>query len=230
MIKQDFYIANLIARYLSEEITPEETIKLTAWREESTAHEILFKKICNEENQKQHFRKNTAFNPSSGWKEVEKRIKRNNNRSRYIKIVSYAAIILLPVLFVSISMKFTSPVSLSDKQFIAQSILPGESKAILTLEDGQTIHINKETESLLEKIGGARVHMDSTMLNYQVTSKTAPKNKPVYNKVETPRGGEYALLLSDGTKVHLNAMTSLRFPVTFDNGPRKVELEGEAYF
>lgn len=57
MIKQDFYIANLIARYLSEEITPEETIKLTAWREESTAHEILFKKICNEENQKQHFRK-----------------------------------------------------------------------------------------------------------------------------------------------------------------------------
>ena len=230
MIKQDFYIANLIARYLSEEITPEETIKLTAWREESTAHEILFKKICDEENQKQHFRKNTAFNPSSGWKEVEKRIKRNNNRSRYIKIVSYAAIILLPVLFVSISMKFTSPVSLSDKQFIAQSILPGESQAILTLEDGQTIHINKETESLLEKIGGAQVHMDSTMLNYQVTSKTAPKNKPVYNKVETPRGGEYALLLSDGTKVHLNAMTSLRFPVTFDNGPRKVELEGEAYF
>ncbi len=183
MIKQDFYIANLIARYLSEEITPEETIKLTAWREESTAHEILFKKICDEENQKQHFRKNTAFNPSSGWKEVEKRIKRNNNRSRYIKIVSYAAIILLPVLFVSISMKFTSPVSLSDKQFIAQSILPGESQAILTLEDGQTIHINKETESLLEKIDGARVHMDSTMLNYQ-----------------------------------------------FDNGPRKVELEGEAYF
>lgn len=48
--------------------------------------------------------------------------------------------------------------------------------------------------------------------------------------METPRGGEYALLLSDGTKVHLNAMTSLRFPVTFDNGPRKVELEGEAYF
>ena len=89
MIKQDFYIANLIARYLSEEITPEETIKLTAWREESTAHEILFKKICNEENQKQHFRKNTAFNPSSGWKEVEKRIKRNNNRSRYVKITCW---------------------------------------------------------------------------------------------------------------------------------------------
>ncbi len=61
MIKQDFYIANLIARYLSEEITPEETIKLTTWREESTAHEILFKKICDEENQKQHFRQNNGI-------------------------------------------------------------------------------------------------------------------------------------------------------------------------
>ena len=46
MIKQDFYIANLIARYLSGEITPEETTELAAWREESTAHETLFKKIC----------------------------------------------------------------------------------------------------------------------------------------------------------------------------------------
>ena len=61
MIKQDFYIANLIARYLSEEITPEETIKLTTWREESTAHEILFKKICDEENQKQHFRQKNGI-------------------------------------------------------------------------------------------------------------------------------------------------------------------------
>ena len=51
MIKQDFYIANLIARYLSEEITPEETIKLTAWREESTAHEILFKPKIRKQSQ-----------------------------------------------------------------------------------------------------------------------------------------------------------------------------------
>lgn len=231
MIKQDFYIANLVARYLSGEITPEETIKLTMWRNESAAHEALFQKICNEENQKQHFRQSTSFNPASGWKEVEKRIKKNNNRSRYIKILSYAAVIMFPILFVGISMKFTSPLSLSNEQMlIAQPILPGEPKAILTLDDGQTIHINKEAGNLLEKIDGANVQIDSTMLNYQVAQQKAQESKLIYNKVETPRGGEYALLLSDGTKVHLNAMTSLRFPVTFDNGPREVELEGEAYF
>lgn len=231
MIKQDFYIANLVARYLSGEITPEETIKLTTWRNESATHEALFQKICSEENQKQHFRQSTSFNPASGWKEVEKRIKKNNNRSRYIKILSYAAVIMFPILFVGISMKFTSPLSLSNEQMlIAQPILPGEPKAILTLDDGQTIHINKEAGNLLEKIDGANVQIDSTMLNYQVAQQKAQESKLIYNKVETPRGGEYALLLSDGTKVHLNAMTSLRFPVTFDNGPREVELEGEAYF
>lgn len=231
MIKQDFYIARLIARFLSDEITPEETAKLTAWREESTAHEVLFQRICDKENQKQHFRQSMAFNPSSGWKEVEKRIKRNNNRNRYIKIASYAAIILLPLLWVGISMKLTSPTSLSNEQaLIAKPILPGESKAILTLDNGQTIHINKEASNLIEKIDGAHVQVDSAMLNYQVAQKTTRENKPIYNKVETPRGGEYALLLSDGTKVHLNAMTSLRFPVAFNDGPRKVELEGEAYF
>lgn len=231
MIKQDFYIARLIARFLSDEITPEETAKLTAWREESTAHEVLFQRICDKENQKKHFRQSMAFNPSSGWKEVEKRIKRNNNRNRYIKIASYAAIILLPLLWVGISMKLTSPTSLSNEQaLIAKPILPGESKAILTLDNGQTIHINKEASNLIEKIDGAHVQVDSAMLNYQVAQKTTRENNPIYNKVETPRGGEYALLLSDGTKVHLNAMTSLRFPVTFNDGPRKVELEGEAYF
>ena len=71
MIKQDFYIANLIARYLSEEITPEETIKLTTWREESTAHEILFKKICDEENQKRH----SILHPDGKkWKNESKEI------------------------------------------------------------------------------------------------------------------------------------------------------------
>ena len=51
-----------------------------------------------------------------------------------------------------------------------------------------------------------------------------------YNKIEVPQGGEYTLVLNDGTKVHLNSMSSLRFPLTFEAGKREVELAGEAYF
>ena len=52
MIKQDFYIANIIARHLSGEITPEESVQLESWRKEDSAHEALFQKICSKENLK----------------------------------------------------------------------------------------------------------------------------------------------------------------------------------
>lgn len=229
MIKQDFHIANLIAQYISGEITEEQTAELTSWRKESSAHEILFQKICDEENLKQHIRQSTSFNPLSGWAEVEKRIRKDKNKSRYIKILSYAAVIMLPIIFVGISMKFKSPFP-HEQILVAQSILPGESKAILTLDNGKTINLDKKASDLLEQIDGTNIQVDSTMLNYQLAQKSTKEKEPIYNKVETPRGGEYALLLSDGTKVHLNAMSSLRFPVTFAKGTREVELEGEAFF
>ena len=231
MIKQDFHIANLTAKFISGEITPEETAELTAWREESPAHEALFQKICKEENWEQHLRQSAFFDAPSGWTEVQKRIRKDNNRSRWIKIMSYAAVIMLPILVVGISLKFTPAAPHLDEQmWMAQPILPGGSKAILTLDNGQTIQLDQKAGDTLEQIDGTQIEVDSMMLNYQPTQKTEKAQEPIYNKVETPHGGEYALLLSDGTKVHLNAMTSLRFPVTFGKGPREVELEGEAFF
>ena len=90
--------------------------------------------------------------------------------------------------------------------------------------------MNKETADALRKIEGTHIQVDSTTLNYRLAQSTSARPKPVYNKVEIPRGGEYALVLSDGTKVHLNSMSSLRFPVAFTTGKREVELQGEAYF
>ncbi len=52
----------------------------------------------------------------------------------------------------------------------------------------------------------------------------------VYNEVSVPKGGEYQLMLSDGTLVYLNSMTRIRYPVKFSGDTRDVELEGEAYF
>lgn len=56
------------------------------------------------------------------------------------------------------------------------------------------------------------------------------KEEVVYNKIDIPRGGEYKLRLSDGSLVHLNAMSSLRYPVHFSGDAREVELTGEAFF
>lgn len=231
MIKQDFHIANIIVRYLSGEITPKENTLLENWRKEEPGHEALFQKICSEENLKKNVEKSVLFNIATGWMEVEKRIRRNNNRERTIRILRYAAAVLVPVFFVGISLKYTSHDYFPDQSvLLAQPILPGAAKAILTLENGETINLDKETANVLQKIGGTNIQIDSTTLNYQLAQSASTQLEVVYNKVEIPRGGEYALVLSDGTKVHLNSMSSLRFPVAFTAGKREVELQGEAYF
>lgn len=231
MIKQDFHIANIIARHLSGEITPEESIRLEAWRKESPDHEALFRKISDEENFRQHAEQGAACDTATGWAEIQKRIKKNNNRVRMMTIARYAAAVLVPVFVLGISMKYSSQDYFSSQPVLAvHSITPGEAKAILTLDNGETISLNKDAADVLQQLEGTHIRVDSTTLNYRTAQAAAAKAELIYNKVEIPRGGEYALVLSDGTRVHLNAMSSLRFPVTFAADKREVELEGEAYF
>ena len=201
MIKQDFHIANIIVRYLSGEITPKENTLLENWRKEEPGHEALFQKICSEENLKKNVEKSVLFNIATGWMEVEKRIRRNNNRERTIRILRYAAAVLVPVFFVGISLKYTSHDYFPDQSvLLAQPILPGAAKAILTLDNGETINLDKETANVLQKIGGTTIQIDSTPLNYQLAQSASTQLEVVYNKVEIPRGGEYALVLSEEQK------------------------------
>lgn len=232
MIKQDFAIARLIAAFLSGEITPEERIALDAWREESETNEALFQKICSEENYKLHAVKRQDFDLATGWSEIEKRINGKKRRAFYLHILRYAAIILLPVLIVTLSLHYTpaNQQQKSDHLLAATHILPGEAKAILTLDNGETLYLDKNSTDKKQVLSDTRIKVDSTTLNYRLAQKRAIQNTPIYNKVEIPCGGEYALVLNDGTKVRLNSLSSLRFPVVFGTGSREVELTGEAYF
>lgn len=233
MIKQDFDIARLIAGHLSGELSREEQAELDAWRNENETNEVLFRKICSTENYKQHVANQQLYDITAGWREVEKRIKQKKRRAVYMTFLRYASIILLPVLIVTFSL-YNTPVHQSHPDeclLAAPRILPGEAKAILTLDNGQTVYLDKNaTEEKPAELSDARIQVDSTTLNYRLVQKKAAQDLPIYNKVEIPCGGEYALVLNDGTKVHLNSLSSLRFPVVFGTGSREVELTGEAYF
>jgi len=112
----------------------------------------------------------------------------------------------------------------SDHQFKIASendIAPGRNKATITLEDGKTILLSETQKSVI---------IDANKLSYndgtEITS--IPSAAAV---VTTPRGGTYQVTLSDGTKVWLNAESTIKFPSSFaDAKQRKVTLKGEAYF
>ena len=108
-------------------------------------------------------------------------------------------------------------------------LLPGGNKATLTLANGATIVLDSSSNGRLAQQGNADViKTGSGQLSY-----TTLQGKPaelVYNSLSTPRGGQYQLVLPDGSKVWLNAASSLRFPTSFTGTERRVELTGEAYF
>ena len=228
MINQHFYIAKLIARYLSDEIEEEEQAELTRWRNESPENERLFREICKEENIKQNMQKRQTFHAEDGWEGVQRKIQRHRFRHRILNICKYAAIFIFPVAIATVAIykSGNEPQPLSQ---VEEQIVPGGKKAVLILDNGEAIDLKSTSGVELKEKDGTVIQVDSTVLNYQ-QAPARTSEKLAYNKVNVPRGGEYQLMLSDGSKVQLNSMSSIRFPVQFAQDCRLVELEGEAYF
>jgi ferric-dicitrate binding protein FerR (iron transport regulator) len=109
-------------------------------------------------------------------------------------------------------------------------VQPGGNKAVLVLANGQSIVLDSANNGTLAMQGGIKV---VKLGNGQLVYRAAQGNQdsaPVYNTISTPRGGQYELVLQDGTRVWLNAESSVRYPTVFTGKYRSVELSGEAYF
>lgn len=116
-------------------------------------------------------------------------------------------------------------------------IAPGKDKAILTLGDGSKIILDDAREGILANQGGnsilktAEGELIYTFSGEESIAVPVPEAGIInYNTIETPKGGKFQVVLPDGSKVWLNAASSLRFPAAFNGRMRQVELKGEAYF
>lgn len=110
------------------------------------------------------------------------------------------------------------------------AVHPGSSKAMLTLSDGRQIPLGDQADSIQAAPGVTAQHNNNGILDYVVNEKVTSGDRPVYNTITTPRGGQYQVILPDGSKVFLNAESSLTYPVPFTGATRQVKLIGEAYF
>jgi len=121
---------------------------------------------------------------------------------------------------------------------VRKDLPPGGNKATLLLGDGSTVNLGAAQNGVIRQVAGARIDKQDGKLIYMVAAtvgtdarKTADvAAAPEMNTIQTPRGGQYQVVLPDGTRVWLNAASSLTYPTVFIGPDRRVQLNGEAYF
>lgn len=153
--------------------------------------------------------------------------------ARLVKYASAVIIILSIAIFakIKIDKKELSP-AIAATANKPQDVEPGGQKAILTLSDGSKIILDNANNGTIAQQGQVQViKLDNGQIQYRAVSKKhGNEHEVAFNTMATPRGGQYQLLLPDGSKVWLNSESSITYPIAFAENERRVKITGEAYF
>lgn len=120
-------------------------------------------------------------------------------------------------------------VLVNDSKRLQTDIAPGGDRAILTLADGSEVLLDSAADGQLANQGGVKVvKLANGQVAYDLRGLSS--GEMMWNTMSTPVGGQYQVTLSDGTKVWLNAASSITFPTAFTGDKRSVKVKGEIYF
>jgi len=226
-------VRELVEKYLNDVASREEEERLLQWywRESSIESEWELKSAQSENDLK-----SMIYAKITKHDEIDTDQHFKRKFSKLGVPIMFIAFIALAAYFYTDRVQKVS----TDKILVnvkPNDILPGRSRAILTLSDGRKIELDESKNGILVDQGGIKVQKNSVgVIEYTFSKQQKTKSlssvdaEPVYNTIETPVGGKYQLNLADGSKVWLNSSSSLRFPIFFSENKREVELKGEAYF
>lgn len=233
----DELLAALFKKWSAQPLTPAEEQLLTGWLAASPANNKAFDELLDENWVQTNLKGWTHPNAAQIWEQsrLQTSVVPINSKQRLTTgWVRYAAAILL----LAAGAWFWRNQSNTDKQvtngaqqIVTKDITPGTQIATLTLSDGSTILLDSAANGSIAKEGNATVRKDAAgQISYSVPPNGSTPENIRFNTMSTPNGGQYQLKLPDGTKVYLNAASSITYPVAFVAGIRKVKITGEAYF
>ena len=227
VISRNKRICQLIAKQLWEGLSDHEKQELQEWIQASPDNSTLYDELVRRERVRQYIEKRESIDVRKYMAVCERALGLGGKRRMIHWLWGYAAaIFVLCVVGIGIWMNEREEVGVTE---IAQTTIePGKAKALLILGDGREIELsNRNVNKALEESGIVIVN-DSSRIEYR--RNTGGGDKEVMNKIIVPTGGEYNLILSDGTWVYLNAESVITYPQKFVGEKREVTLEGEAYF
>lgn len=219
------YIEDLIYRVLAGEASEEERQEFSEWVQESEEHQSFFREVERAWYTGMYSVKWKNVEMSAAWQAVERK-RGSRRRGRVMRIGwSVAAAV---VLFLGMTWILLPPGEKAPVVAVQPVVKPGESKAVLVLSTGVQVALGSERTDTIREKGVAILNVED-YIDYSRKDSTVLE-RPVYNELRVPAGGEYRLVLADGTEVYMNSESRLKYPVHFTGGERLVELEGEAYF
>jgi len=215
-------IEEIIIKRLSEEhLSKEESVFFDKWYQNSSNREyyndlLKIRSGIIASQVKERIDKRKAWNQVHPARKI----------SLIRTLLKFAAIMILPL---SLGVFLLIRENKQEKVVYAEvPVQPGRKQAVLTLSSGQQVMLADTIVHVNEK-GMVISNFPDKELVYKIMNDSM-KTETIYNTVTVPRGGEYKLVLADGTIVWLNSDSHIRYPVTFSGNTRQVELEGEAYF
>lgn len=219
-------IQHLIIRYLDGSASENEILILQKWLEESEQNFSLFDQFRQDWLSIGYLQR---YQMDEAWEKVERHLLRRITGKRihlWRQIMGYTAAIVFTFSIGYYSVKYYQQ---QHKQQIAvnENIEPGSKKAILVLSSDEKVVLDDYSDETLFE-GNETVKREGNTLVYDERQNNEVKEE--YNRLITPRGGEYSVILADGTKVWLNAESELKYPLHFKGKERQVYLKGEAYF
>lgn len=217
------HIAALILKEKTIGLTQPEQQELNSWRQADACNEDIYAQLYKKDFNSDLSRYK-QINIQKGLEQYRKRYDSGKGKrriARWYRAAAVAALIIGTATFL-----FRS----ADTDISKTDIMPGYSKATLVLNNGNVINLSGKENTEIVTTEELSILNNGSELHYSIPEDRRNRYTNNYNELIVPKGGEFTLSLSDGTKVWLNSQSKIKYPVIFNDITREVYLEGEAYF
>lgn len=225
-------ILRLLQLYLLKPLSDQERQELEDWCAEREENRLFFKRVREDDLLSKELAVYRRIDKAKAKRKFRRRvglIPREGGKSRVMKMLPYAAVIVVGILVAIVWQQHRPEQTTVPLVRSSQSIQPGHPQATLVLSAGQKVILQEEGNTPIAVEPGMVATRENGRLIYSSPGK---KDSTVvkFNELIVPRGGEYRLMLGDGSHVQMNSASRLKYPIVFNQQERRVYLTGEAFF